>query len=338
MIKKLISPVDRFNVALIGNLLPAGIAWARVGTFVLVISALMIMDYGSQITWKHGLALAGLTFCAAFGPSVSYKAYEDKKLASALVLGTVAGFMLIAEYGSHHAYTSGARGHNIVDARVQNAKYKGAQETVTEDKTDLKMWEKRLADLESEHGWVTTVTAEALRARLASANLAIDLEARRGGCKSRCLERTRERDEIASRVALAEEKADLTKKIEATKRVLASARDKADNTEYKSSAVVYANNALADAVSFVFAGGQLVPSEEIAKGTEISINFIIALVLTVVPAFAYFNAGLYRAPSEPDHGNVRIGGGKPSLNLDNWHKAYARSCSKIGVEPLPVGA
>jgi len=58
------------------------------------------------------------------------------------------------------------------------------------------MWEKRLAELEGANaGWITTVTADALRAQLASAELAISQEAARGGCKAKCLARTQERDQ-----------------------------------------------------------------------------------------------------------------------------------------------
>lgn len=116
-------------------------------------------------------------------------------------------------------------------AKVQNTRYDDMRDQVTEGKASLEMWKTRLAKLEAENAWATTVTADALRAQLANANLAIELEAKRGGCKSECLKRTKERDDIASRVAIAEETKSLRKQIEATKAVLAKHREKAESTE-----------------------------------------------------------------------------------------------------------
>ena len=57
--------------------------------------------------------------------------------------------------------------------------------------------------------------------------------------------------DLAARIAIAEEKSELTKKIEATKKVLAGAREKAIATEHKSSPVVHQNEFLAKAVALV---------------------------------------------------------------------------------------
>jgi hypothetical protein len=295
LFRKLVAAYDGIISAMFGDLKKTGWAWARVGLCILFIAAAMSFDFGYQVSFKHGAFLAGLTFVAAFGPDAAHKAFQDKRWASGIAITAGAIICLGLELVSHQSYTAGIRGDNITTAKVQNAKYSGAQEAVSEDKTNLEMWRKRLAALETEHAWAATVTAEALRAQLASANLAIELEAKRGGCKSKCLARTKERDDIATKIALAEEKADLTKKIEATKAVLAKARDKAEAVEYKSSPVVHANQSIADAFAFIRSfGSELAPSESIEKGSQISINFGMALAGTGLPALCLFIAGLYR--------------------------------------------
>lgn len=288
---------ESFITAMFGNLAPTGRVWARVGLVVLVVAAAMSWDFGASVSYKHAAFLAALTFVAAFGPEAAYKAWTEGKFGSAIAIAIVCAPLLAIEFYSHAGYTAGLRGHNLAEARVANVKYDGAQEAVKEDKTDLAMWQKRLADLEAQNAWAATVTAESLRAQLASANLAIEQEAARGGCKAKCLARTQERDSLSSKIAIAEEKSELTKKIEATNRVLKTARAKADTTEHKSSAVAHQNAFLARAVALV--GYQsLEPSKTIEVSAEQSANIAMAIAGTGLPAFCLFVAGLYRRPDD----------------------------------------
>jgi len=297
MLSRLLTPLDNFVAAMCGELEKPGRIWGRVGAVVLAVAAAMSFDFGMAVSWKHACFLAGLTFVAAFGPEIACKFWDKGRHISASVLGIGACILLVMQFFVDQSYTAGIRGDNLTTTRVQNVKYTHAQEAVSEDKTNLVMWQKRLADLEAANAWSATVTADALRAKLTSANLAIDLEAKRGGCKAKCLERTKERDGIASQIAIAEEKSDLTRKIEATKAVLAKARDKADTTEHKSSAVAHANTSIARVVSF-FGKGEIEASPVIEAGAELSTNLGMALCATVLPAFCFFAAGLYRRPED----------------------------------------
>ena len=291
--KALTSRFESFITAMLGNLTPTGRVWARVGIVVLIVAAAMSWDFGSSVSLKHAAFLAALTFVAAFGPEAAYKAWEQRKYGSAIAIAIICAPLLVIEFYSHAGYTAGLRGSNVETAVVQNTKFDARQDEIKEGRASLAMWERRLAELESQNAWVTTVTADALRAQLASANLAIEQEAAKGGCKARCLARTKERDELAAKIALAEEKSTLTKNIEATKRVLAEARDKAAVTEHKSSSVVHQNQFLARAVALV--GYQsLEPSKTIETATEQSASIMMALAGTGLPAFCLFVAGLYR--------------------------------------------
>lgn len=295
--KALTNRFESFITAMLGNLTPTGRVWARVGIVVLIVAAAMSWDFGSSVSLKHAAFLAALTFVAAFGPEAAYKAWQERKYGSAIAIAIICAPLLVIEFYSHAGYTAGLRGSNVETAVVQNTKFDARQDEIKEGRASLAMWEKRLAELESQNAWVTTVTADALRAQLASANLAIEQEAAKGGCKARCLARTKERDELASKIALAEEKSTLTKNIEATKRVLAEARDKAAVTEHKASSVVHQNQFLARAVALV--GYQsLEPSKTIETATEQSASIMMALAGTGLPAFCLFVAGLYRREEE----------------------------------------
>lgn len=276
-----------------GELSAWGRFWLYLGISTLVCAAAMSFAFGYEISLKHALFLMCLTAIAAFLPEAAYSQWEEGRRIVAVILALIAVPTLAIEFYTHAGYTAGLRGSNIETAKVQNTKFDTRQDAVKEGKTNLAMWEQRLKDLEAQNGWVTTVTAEALRARLASANLAIEQEAARGGCKSRCLARTQERDDLQSKIALAEEKAQLTKQIEATRKVLASARDVAATTEHKSSAVNHQNQFLARTVSLV-SNGSLDPTEIMTEGAQQTVNLGMALAGTGLPALALFIAGLYR--------------------------------------------
>lgn len=297
--RNLFGAFERFITAMLGDLTPTGKMWARVGVVTLIVAAAMSFDFGYAVSLKHACYLALLSFAAAFGPEVAHKLYEEGRYGFCAFVALCASGLLVIEFGSHQSYTAGIRGSNLGEARTQNVRYDGAQERVEEAKTSLKFWTERLTALEAQNAWVTTVNAEALRSQLASAELAIKQEEARGGCKAKCLARTKERDELLSKIALAEEKGTLVKQIEGARKVIAGARDTADKTERKESAVQHANDSLARLVAF-FGQGSTKPSEHIMHGAEMSANLAMALAGTGLPAFCLLVAGLYRKPRRHD--------------------------------------
>jgi len=345
--------LDNFIRAMLGNLDATGLMWARIGVIVLIVAAAMSWGFGAEVSWKHAAFLACLTFVAAFGPEAAHRAFTDGRKTAGIVIALICAPLLAIEFYSHAGYTAGLRGHNIETTNVQNVRYDQRQDDVREGKASLVLWEKRLADLEAANAWSATVTAEALRAQLASANLAIEQEAARGGCKAKCLARTKERDELASKIAIAEEKSELTGKIEATKRVLAKARDTAAVTEHKSSPVVHQNAFLAKAVTLVSTGG-LEPTPHVKAAAEQSTNLAMAIAGTGLPAFCFVLAGLYRREQD-DHpiGQAADNNGqahslaKPSpapahttarSAYETFQAAYRREAERMGVQPLRIAA
>lgn len=272
---------------------PFGRYWLAVGLASLAAAAAMSFDFGWGVSVKHAVFLAVLTLVAAFGPMAAEMLWRKGRYGPSIATALICVPLLGIEFYSHAGYTAGLRGSNIETASVQNTRYDARNDQVTEHKTNLAMWTKRLQDLEAANAWSATVTADALRARLASSNLAIEQEAARGGCKAKCLERTKERDEISSRIAIAEERGTLTKQIEGTKRVLDSARDVAAATDHVSSAVDHQNKSLKKWVALAINKSTVVTDLQ-ADAAEQSANLAMAIAGTGVPAFALFLAGLFR--------------------------------------------
>lgn len=299
--------------SLFASFSPFGKFWLFLGLAALVAAAGMSFAVGWKMTALHAVFLAVLSFVTAFLPDACYRAWNEGKTGVAVILAILAAPLFVIEFGQHAAYTAGIRGHDLATTKVQNVKYDDGRADVEEAKATLAIFEKRLTDLQKGNAWSATVTADALRAKLESLNLAIKLEADRRGCKARCLARTQERDEIASRIAVLEKVDEATSKIEATKKVIASARAKSATVEHKSSQTEHMNTFLSKAASFV-GKGELTPDAYTEEGTQLSANLAIALAGTGLPALALFIAGLYRREEDETPKATFIP--KPSQTID----------------------
>lgn len=275
-----------------GELGAWGRFWLWLGLITLGAAAAMSFDFGWSVSAKHAIFLACLTVIAAFVPECAYRQWKQGRKIVAGVLSLICVPLLAIEFYSHAGYTAGLRGHNITEAKVQNVKHSNAHEAVADDRQNLEMWRKQLADLTAAHAWAPTVKADGLRAQIESAQKAIDLEAARGGCKAKCLALMKTKASLEERIAIAEQASDITKRIEATQRILDEKRTKAATVEHKSSPVVHQNEFLARALALT--QGSLKPSEFLSEGAQQSVNLAMAVAGTCLPALAIFLAGLYR--------------------------------------------
>jgi len=305
-------------------------------------SAAMAFFFGISVSLMHGIFLIVVSIGFALGPHLAHKVWLKGARTSAVMIAILCVPLGVVEWYSHNGYTAGLRGVDIGDAKVQQAKYQSAHVAVDDDKTNLEMWRKRLTALETEHAWAASVTADALRAQLTNANLAIDLESKRGGCKSKCLARTKERDDIATKIALAEEKADLTKKIEATRNVLAKARDKADTTEFKHSAAAQQATSIAKLVSMVVSGS-LNPTDIQAEVVEQGANVGMSIAAMLQPALFFFIAGFFMVGIRGHETNGRSGASEPAPTQmtkmrSSVRDAYERHCRTLNTGAIPRAA
>ena len=267
--------------------------WLAVGLIALMAAAAMSFDFGWGVSAKHAIFLAVLTVVAAFGPMAAEMLWGKGRKGPAIATAIVCVPLLGIEFYSHAGYTAGLRGSNVETATVQNTRYEGAQEAVTEDAANVKLWREQLATLQAQAPWAATVKADGLRAQVAVAQKEIDLEAARGGCKAKCAARMKDKADIEQRIATIEQAADLSAKIEATQRVLDKKRTVAATTAHVSSAVAHQNDSLAKWVALV-ANGDVKASELQRAASQESANLAMAIAGTGLPAFALFLAGLFR--------------------------------------------
>lgn len=253
------------------------VRFRQVGGGLTVVSALMTgvfgWSMGSNLVMSAILA-AGLmcaTFASAYAWPFVAAAYRDKHWGTFAFLAAFAVLCTGTDLSTNFGSIAWQRTADVDTALKQDVVHDERTEALTEGKTNLALWRAQYDKLVAEQPWVGAVNAEALRAQLASANLAIELEAKRGGCKAKCLVRTKERDDIATKIALAEEKADLTKKIEATKRVIDSAREVAVTTKKGESATRDMNLNLASMFTL-----SLAPTAEAQHWTNKGVAWLVA--------------------------------------------------------------
>jgi hypothetical protein len=278
--------------SLFGDLNAWGKLWLYIGLGTLVFAAGMAIEYGWSVSWLHAGFLAFLSLVTAFGPHAAHSVWEDGKKTASIAIVLCLPLLFVMEFQSHAAYTAGLRGQNLSETAVQNVKYDGAQEAAKEDKANLEMWKAQLATLTSQNAWAATVKADALRGKLELANKEIADETAAGGCKTKCKARMKARDDLVEQIGKVEQAEDLSKRIEATQRILDKKREVASTVEHKSSTVDHQNKFLAKVVAMT--GGKLKASEIQEEGAQQFVNLSMALTATGLPALALFIAGLYR--------------------------------------------
>jgi hypothetical protein len=255
------------------------------GAVGLVVACAMTFEFGKAMSYSHAIALCLLTIAVAvMWPYVDHLWHPGSKV-PAFVVGTLALLFTVAEFGSHLGYTVGHRVRDTQETGVVNATYKQAQESLASEKQNLQLWRDQLAKLQEQYAWAPTVSADGLRAKLASHDKAIQLETARGGCKGKCLGLMKAKADTEEKIAIAEQASDLKKRIEATQRILDRKGETAKTTEFKTSKIVNQTNFAAQLWT-----ANIEPDAEAREWTQIGIGFIISLVTTFLPACMWFIA------------------------------------------------
>jgi hypothetical protein len=264
-----------------------------VGAVGLAISCAMTAKFGFAMSTLHAIALCTVTVMAAFIlPAREFiRRMGFKGAARALMVAGV--FFIGLEFFSDLGYTIGMRDLSTQTAGAMTVAYDHEQASVKSEAKNLDMWRKQLADLQEQNKWSATVTADALRAQLASADKAIDLEGKRGGCKSKCLALMQKKGDLEGRIAIAEEVTNLNKRIEATQRILDGKTETAVHAQIGFSPVRAQTDFVAqlwNIGSGVDAKEALNPDQVQLTVTQILIGFFIALGVTFIPTTAFYLA------------------------------------------------
>jgi hypothetical protein len=263
------------------HLEPLRIGFRRLGLVLTVVSAALTGLFGITMSsnWLLAVLIAvGLmcaTVCSAYAwPFVAD--YARRRSYVAAGIGAVfACLSTFADLTTNFGSIAWQRGANIEEANVSTVKYDDSRAKVIENRANLELWKGHLAKLEGENAWIATVTADALRANLDSADEAIRQESKRGGCGPKCLKLKETKAELEKNIALAEQKADLTTKIAATQALVDKYRDESSQVVKVDSAAQKQNISLASMFTL-----SLDPTVEAQHWTDKGVAWLVALFFT----------------------------------------------------------
>ncbi len=215
---------------------PGGKFWLTVGLIVMTVDMAMGYQGGVSVgTFWHGVGYAALAAGFAFLPDAAYEEFEHKRFGSAAVIALLCVPIGIKAYEQQLTYSAGVRHGEIQLTSVVNQRYDGAQDDVARNRAELTALQGALVKLQSDNPWATTVKADGLRARLAAAQKAIDLEAARKGCKAKCLAEMEKKADLEKQIAIVEKADETQKRIEFLQASIDKKRDVANKAEHRQS-------------------------------------------------------------------------------------------------------
>lgn len=291
---------------------PRGQFWLALGLLMLAVDAALSFAYGITQTTLHGIGFALVAVMFALLPDAAREEWEHGRKVGAICLALLCVPIGAVAYYSHIGYGAGVRVGDIQRATVVNARHQDTRDSVQEARTNLAMFSKRLADLEQQNTWVPTVTADGVRAEIATKDEAIRQEERRGGCGPRCLVLKQERAALEARRGTVEQRSDLTERIAAARAVVDRAREASAKTQTMQSSVVNQNHVGAQlwlAVNGQDASKAIHPDEVTTSYVNLLVAGAGALAFMLLAPIGMYMAGRNRitsttmlpsAPAGPD--------------------------------------
>lgn len=360
--------------------------WLTVGFVALVVDMMIGFLAGqAQATFWHGIGFAMLAAGFAFLPDAAYEEYEEGRFISAGLVAMLCIPIGIKAFEQQVTYSAGMRHGEIQTTNIVNARHKGAQENVEETRTNLGLWQGNLAKLEAERAdavkgnpWLTTTTADALRAQLPVLDEKIASETAGGrggrakGCKAECEKLKDEKLKVQQQIAAIEridgataKIAELTAKIDATKRVLDGARKTADTAEHRDSLNLSVAKFTAQIVNIARGAS---PTDAI-NADEVAIRYATlgsaglgSFALLILAPVGVFLAGRRRKKDEHGRGvddedadvvviappaaeptprpsvKTVITTPRNTSMIDTFSAAYAQESARRGVNPIRIAA
>lgn len=226
--------------------------------------------------------------------------------------GLVAAWTLAFAFNcwSNMGVSTSNRMGEVQTAGVQKAVHAERAKASEEAESRLKLFTQQLADLSSQHAWAATVSADGLRTQSKNLEASIASEAKRGGCGRICRGLQDQLVEVSNKIAVAEQRDDLTKRIEATKAVLAKARTELAGTDAGISATANQSTLYAKLISWNLASDPDAAMVTVAnEGTGIATAIILAVIaaaLTLVGAWPHLMEASPDRPASPQAWPERV--------------------------------
>jgi hypothetical protein len=273
-----------------------------VGAVGIVASVYMAWKFGSSISNAHGVALVTACIVAAF-IFPARKLLNPGKTGSAVLM--VAGTFFVAlEFMSHLGYTFGMRERQQVEASAQTNVHQIVNKSLKSEETNLALWRDQLSKLQAENAWAATVNPDGLKSELDTLRNRIEEEkkgkrGRKAGCGQECERLQNAANALEARIAIASKADDLSKRIEATQRVLDTKVNTATTTKTGHSTVKAQQDSFAQLLllaSGTDAEEALNPNEVAKNLADKFIGFLMAIGATALPSIAFYIA-FFGAPA-----------------------------------------
>lgn len=272
--------------------------WLTLGIAALIVDAAISYQYGVTLTRLHGFGFALVAIFFALLPDAAYSEFEHRRIGSGVAMAALCVPLGMVAFYSHLGYGAGVRLGDMQQTGVHNAKFDDTRASLASDRTNIELWRKQLAELLEQNAWAASVKADALRSQVATWDKAIENETKRGGCKSKCEAKMRERDALNERIGKIEQVEDLNKRIEATQRIIDGKTKEASAATYESSSVVNQTNVAAQLYKALFTDAKaedaINPDAVTASFTNIFIAGGGSLAFMIMAPVGFFLAGRFR--------------------------------------------
>lgn len=285
-------------------------AIAILGVLALLGDTTLSTMFGFTISPIMGPILAVISLASGLLLVVALFFYRIgwKPLANGLVAAWALCFVFNA--WSNMGVATSNRMSEVQSAGVQKATYTERKKAAEEAEARLTMFGKQLDELTTQNAWAATVSADGLRQQVSDLRSARDSEAKLGGCGQKCRAIENNISEVSGKIAVAEQRDDLTKRIEATKAVLSKARTDLASTDAGISATANQSTLYAKLISFNLAADPDSAAITVAnEGTGIATAIILAVIaaaLTLVGAWPHLleaspmsAAPQFKRPADP---------------------------------------
>lgn len=275
-------------------MIPSGLrphfrAIAALGVGAMIVDTIMSAAFGYTIGYVPmiGLAIISLGSGLLLVAAEFFRRIGWHAVAGVSVAVWVISFLFNA--WSNMGVATSTRMGEVQQATVQKTKYSERQKASEEAETRLALFTKQLSDLSGQHAWAATVSADGLRAQATNLKSSIASEAKRGGCGNICRGLQDKLVDVSNRIGVAEQRDDLTRRIEATKAVLAKARDDLAGTQSGISATANQSTLYAKLISWNLADD---PDASAVTVANESTGIAMAVVIALVSAFLTFVGAL----------------------------------------------
>lgn len=268
--------------------IPAGLSpyFKGLGMLSLVLIAgdtWLSTKFGASIAWEMAVVYAAISIASGMLLVIAW--YFRKLGVRALGNGLACAWAVAFVFNvwSNMGVSTSNRMGEVQRAGVMKTIFEGHGKKITENENSLKLFNEQLASLLEQNQWAGTVTADGLKKQVEDLKRSEAAESRLGGCGQKCRAIQNEIARLQGQIAVAEQRSDLTNRIEATKRTLASLRNDLSTTDAGISATANQSTLYAKLISWDLAAN---PDEAMVvvanEATGIGSAFVLALLATAV--------------------------------------------------------